>query len=68
MWIKVNGKPREVADDATVATLVGALGFGRRQVVVEHNGLAIERERFGLVSLAPDDVLEIVRPVQGGSG
>ncbi|HYZ93452.1 MAG TPA: sulfur carrier protein ThiS [Actinomycetota bacterium] len=66
MNVTVNGKPRDVADGATVATLVESLGLGPRQIVVEHNGEAVERDRFVHVRLAPGDVLEIVRPVQGG--
>jgi sulfur carrier protein len=65
--LKVNGKPREVADGSTVADLVASLGFGRKQVVVEHNGEPVERERFADVTLASGDVIEVVRPVQGGS-
>ena len=65
--IKVNGKEREVADGSTIADLVASLGFGRKQVVVEHNGEAVERARFAEIVLGPLDVVEVVRPVQGGS-
>jgi thiamine biosynthesis protein ThiS len=33
---------------------------------VERNGEAVERQRFGEVRLSAGDVLEVVRPVQGG--
>jgi thiamine biosynthesis protein ThiS len=66
MRIVVNGKPRDVADDARVSDLVRELGLRDKNVVVERNGEPLERERFQTVKIAPDDVLEIVRPVQGG--
>lgn len=66
MKVTVNGKVRDVGEDATLASLVEALGLGPRQVVVEHNGEAVERERLTLVRLSPGDVLEIVRAVEGG--
>ena len=67
MRVKVNGKDRDVSAGSTIAALVASLGFGKRQVVVEHNGEPVERERFAEVTLAVGDVIEVVRPVQGGS-
>jgi len=67
MRITVNGKPRDLADGSSVADLVASLGFGKKQVVVERNGEPLERSRFASVTLAPDDVVEVVRPVQGGA-
>jgi sulfur carrier protein len=66
MEVVVNGRSREVPDRSTVADLVASLGFGRKQVVVEHNGEAVERARFAEIVLGPRDVVEVVRPVQGG--
>jgi thiamine biosynthesis protein ThiS len=68
MEVLVNGRQREVPADSTVADLVAALGFGNKQVVVEHNGEAVERARFAEIVLGPRDVVEVVRPVQGGAG
>ena len=67
MEVVVNGRRREVPDRSTVAELVASLGFGSKQVVVEHNGQAVERMRFVEIVLGPDDVVEVVRAVQGGS-
>ena len=64
--VVVNGEPRNVPDRSTVRDLVESLGFGHRQVVVEHNGEPVERGRFGDVTLASGDRIEIVRAVQGG--
>ena len=65
--VVVNGRHRDVADGWTIEQLVESLGYGRKQVVVEHNGEAVDRARFGEIVLAERDVVEVVRPVQGGS-
>ena len=65
--ITVNGKDRDVADGSSIGDLVAALGYGNKQVVVEHNGAAVERTRFAEIVLGPQDVIEVVRPVQGGA-
>ncbi len=64
--IVVNGKPRDVTEGVTVSDLVSELGLRMKSVVVERNGEPLERSRFAEVRISPDDVLEIVRPVQGG--
>jgi sulfur carrier protein len=65
--ITVNGKERDIADGSSIGDLVASLGFGDKHVVVERNGEAVERARFANVVLGPRDVLEVVRPVQGGA-
>jgi sulfur carrier protein len=67
MEVVVNGRRRDVPERSTVAELVASLGFGSKNVVVEHNGEAVERVRFAETVLGPDDIVEVVRPVQGGS-
>ncbi len=67
MRVRVNGNDRDVMEGSTVADLVAELGYGNRQVVVEHNGEPVERTRFAEVSIRADDVIEVVRPVQGGA-
>lgn len=66
MNVVLNGKPRELREGVTVLDLVKELGLRERNVVVERNGEPLERERFNEVVVTDDDVLEIVRPVQGG--
>jgi thiamine-phosphate pyrophosphorylase len=68
MELRVNGKPMQMPEGSTVADLVVRLGFGVRTVAVERNGEALPRPRFGEVELVAGDVLEVVRPVQGGDG
>jgi thiamine-phosphate pyrophosphorylase len=67
MRVIANGKPRDVADGATVADLLAEIGWRPQWVVVERNGEPLERSRFGEVRLAEDDRLEIVRAVAGGA-
>lgn len=66
MKLTVNGKPREVQGEATVLAYLTQLGVNPLAVAVEHNGEIVKRKRFGDVSLAEGDALEIVRMVGGG--
>jgi thiamine biosynthesis protein ThiS len=66
MNVVVNGKVRVVREGASVADLVETLGLVPRNVVVEHNGEPLERDRFAEVKLDREDVVEIVRAVPGG--
>lgn len=68
MNVHVNGKPRPVPDRCTVGDLISILGLRTRSVVVERNGEPLERSQFASVVLDEGDVLEVVRPVQGGAG
>lgn len=67
MNIVANGKSREVADDATVATFLESLGWKPEWVVVEHNGEPVARGMFTSVLLQPGDRVEVVRAVAGGA-
>lgn len=65
--LQVNGKRRELGAGATIADLIADLGLRIRTVVVERNGEPVERSRFSETELADGDVIEVVRPVQGGA-
>jgi sulfur carrier protein len=65
--ILANGDPRDVADDATIASFLDALGWRPEWVVVEHNGEPVERARFAAIPLREGDRLEVVRAVAGGA-
>jgi len=67
LTILANGKPRPVADDATIVDFLRELGWKPEWVVVEHNGEPVERARLGDRHLADGDRLEVVRAVAGGS-
>jgi sulfur carrier protein len=64
--ILANGKPREVADGATIADFLTALGWKPQWVVVELNGEPVERSLLGERRLSEGDRLEVVRAVAGG--
>jgi sulfur carrier protein len=61
-----NGAPLELGEDATVATLIEALGLTGRVVAVERNGEPVDRRSVGSTKLSPGDRCEVVRAVAGG--
>jgi thiamine biosynthesis protein ThiS len=67
MRLKLNGKDREVQDAATVEDLVAQLGI-HRAIVVEHNGVILQRDDYAESALREGDVIEIVHFVGGGAG
>ena len=64
--ILLNGKPRDIADDATVAALVAALGFAGKRIAVERNGEIVPRSLHERSRLTENDRIEIVVAVGGG--
>jgi thiamine biosynthesis protein ThiS len=66
MQLTVNGKPRDAAGVGTIKEFLEANGVNPVLVAVEHNGEIIRRDRFGEVSLAEGDKLEIIHMVGGG--
>lgn len=66
MWVTANGGPVELAAEATVEDLLGALGLGGKWVLVERNGEPVRRAELGTTRLEEGDRLEVVRAVAGG--
>jgi sulfur carrier protein len=64
--LRVNGAPRSVPDDTTVAGLIELLGVPSAQVAVERNGALVRRAEHAVTVLAEGDALEIVTLVGGG--
>lgn len=63
----VNGAPRELDRDNTIAGLLSSLGIDPRLVVIEHNrSIVRDRNAYSDVSLESGDVVEIVHFVGGG--
>jgi thiamine biosynthesis protein ThiS len=63
----VNGAPRELERDSTVAGLLGTLRIDPRLVVVEHNrSILRDRDAYASLPLSDGDVIEIVHFVGGG--
>jgi sulfur carrier protein len=66
--ISVNGEVEEVADDATVASIVNArIAHGDpRGVAVAVNGEVVPRGEWPAVGLTGGDRVEILRAIGGG--
>ena len=64
--IHINGEPRVVAAESTVATLLVELGLQPRFVAVERNLDLVPRRDHATCRLADGDRLEIVTLVGGG--
>jgi len=65
--LMVNGAPRELERDSTVAGLLGSLRIDPRLVVIEHNRTILrDRDAYASVALSDGDVIEIVHFVGGG--
>jgi len=63
--VTANGRPYEVGDETTVDGFIRLRGLNPQLVVVELNGEALERARYG-TELSDGDRLELVRAVAGG--
>ena len=66
MQLFVNGQPREVAEGATIADLLGELGLDPRTLAVECNFELVPRAQHADKLLAADDRVEVVTLVGGG--
>ena len=65
--LTVNGAPRELARNSTIASLLGSLKIDPRLVVIEHNrSILRDRDRYTSLGLEHGDVVEIVHFVGGG--
>lgn len=65
--LMVNGAPRELERDSTVAGLLGSLRIDPRLVIVEHNRTILrDRDAYASLALSDGDVIEIVHFVGGG--
>lgn len=64
--VTVNDEPRALADGATVADLVAALGLGPRRIAVEVNRDIVPRATYASTVLHDGDVVEVIHFVGGG--
>ncbi len=64
--VTVNGEPRTIAADATVATLLAHLGLAGAPCAVEVNRDVAPKATHPTHMLADGDVIEIVTLVGGG--
>jgi sulfur carrier protein len=66
MKLLLNGEERHIADVASIADLVSALGLDARKVAVERNLEIAPRSTYADVRLADGDRIEIVTFIGGG--
>ena len=66
MKIQVNGQPREIDADATVARLLDHLGVSQPHVAVELNLEVVPRAAHAQTRLREGDRVEVVTLVGGG--
>lgn len=65
--LTINGARREIPETWSLADLLVSLELDPRLVVIEHNGTILrDRDSFPRVTLARNDILEIVHFVGGG--
>jgi len=66
MKIHINGKERDVADGATIESLLTELQIDRRYCAVERNLTLVPREEHAACCLENGDQIEVVTLVGGG--
>ncbi len=66
MRLLLNGEERDLADVATIADLVAALGLDARKVAVERNLEIAPRSTYADTALVDGDRIEIVTFIGGG--
>lgn len=68
MKLVINGDSREVnlPESPTILSLLEAIGFGAKPVLVERNGAALFPKEFAQTPVADGDSVEIIRMVAGG--
>ncbi|CCF68885.1 sulfur carrier protein ThiS [Xanthomonas citri] len=66
MNIQLNGTPRALPDNLSLAALLEQEGLAQRRVAVEVNGEIVSRTRHADHALREGDVVEIVHALGGG--
>ena len=67
MQIVLNGEPRALAPETSVAGLLKELGIDPRKVAVERNLEIVPKSTFETTALGDGDRLEIVHFIGGGN-
>ena len=65
--IMINGEPRTIAQNTTVAALIAELGLKPERLAIEYNLEILPRRTWDETILKSGDRLEIVHFVGGGS-
>jgi sulfur carrier protein len=66
MQIIVNGNPTELAEGASMTSLIETLGLAGQRLAVEVNEELVPRSRFDEHRLESGDRVEIIHAVGGG--
>lgn len=66
MNVTVNGRELALEPAATVAVLLVELGLEGPYALVERNGEAVDRDRYGALELEEGDRIVVACPVAGG--
>ncbi len=64
--ISLNGEPRQLDAETTVARLLAELGYAGKRVAVERNGEIVPKSHHGEAPVGQGDRIEIVVAVGGG--
>ena len=64
--VSINGEPRQLPSNTTVATLLADMGLAGKRIALERNGEIVPRSAFISRQLAEGDKVEIVAAVGGG--
>ena len=64
--VTINGKEVQLPAETTVSAYLSLRDLRERLVVVEHNGMILNRSDFPSVVFKPGDQIEIVHFVGGG--
>ncbi len=64
--ISLNGEPRRLDSETTVARLMEDLGYSGRRIAVERNGDIVPKSRHEETRVEQGDRIEIVVAVGGG--
>ncbi len=67
MVILLNGEKHTLSDGATAATLVDALGLGKKRIAMEVNQSIVPRSQYANHPLHEGDRIEVVHAIGGGS-
>lgn len=67
-WVLVNGTRHPLPPSGSLGELLSSLGIAldTPAVAVALNGQVVPRVQWAASRVAPGDVVEIVRPIQGG--
>ncbi|MFN4290021.1 MAG: sulfur carrier protein ThiS [Permianibacter sp.] len=66
MQIMLNGSPRELTTELTIAELLQREQLGDKRVAVERNGDIVPRSRHASEIIQAGDRIEIVHAIGGG--